>query len=203
MRLRNLTRQPSQSQAQDSQPQLDDSQVHYRDDQAQYLDEQPLSHVHDSQAQGQDSQPQHSSIPQSEDVASSSRRARGPTYYKDTWRHTQSQRKRVEFNEIEQFREGNRQFKEEITLRTQDFLSNFMRSQNPAKVTPSRVDAPSSSGSHPARSRPEVILMSLTQPGVEVARGLLVSEDPMMLVDGTPNGRWILSDQYQGSNCGQ
>ncbi|XP_077221391.1 uncharacterized protein LOC143855090 [Tasmannia lanceolata] len=93
-----------------------------------------------------------------------------------------------ERNEKEKLMEEMTQFREDMTQQWQGFLSNFMRSQTTTEATSSRVDALPTSGSHPARSRPEVILMSLTRPGVEVAKGFLVSEDPTTLVDGTPMG---------------
>ncbi|XP_077214020.1 uncharacterized protein LOC143848841 [Tasmannia lanceolata] len=69
-----------------------------------------------------------------------------------------------------------------------DFISTYMRSQTPAEGTPTRMDASSPSSINIDRSRPEVILMSMKEPGLEVAKGLLVSDDPMTLVDGKPMG---------------
>ncbi|XP_077219722.1 uncharacterized protein LOC143853912 [Tasmannia lanceolata] len=48
------------------------------------------------------------------------------------------------------------------------------------------MDASSPSSINIDCSRPEVILMSMKEPRLEVAKGLLVSDDPMTLVDGKP-----------------
>ncbi|XP_077232659.1 uncharacterized protein LOC143870023 [Tasmannia lanceolata] len=91
MRKRNLTMPPSHSQAQDTH---DDSQVGQRDEQTEDLDDQ-VGHLH--------TQP--SSVPETQDVVSSSRRSwkrRGPTYCNDTWGRPRSQRKRVVFNKFGQ-----------------------------------------------------------------------------------------------------
>ncbi|XP_077232834.1 uncharacterized protein LOC143872124 isoform X2 [Tasmannia lanceolata] len=92
-----------------------------------------------------------------------------------------------ERNDKEQIREDFCQFKEEMTQQLQNFMSNFSGSQNTADATPSR-DVTSPPASHPPCSSTEVILMSLARPGIELAKGLLVSEDPATIVDGTPIG---------------
>ncbi|XP_077252317.1 uncharacterized protein LOC143891658 [Tasmannia lanceolata] len=72
----------------------------------------------------------------------------------------------------------------DLSQRFNDFLSNYNQSQQAqAGTAPSQPQAPSTT-SHAVQSYPEVVLMSFKNPDVEVARGLLQSQDPMTLVDG-------------------
>ncbi|XP_077241886.1 uncharacterized protein LOC143882269 [Tasmannia lanceolata] len=63
-------------------------------------------------------------------------------------------------------------------------FAGMCRDEAHAGVTTPQPHAPSSSASHVVPSFPEVVVMSIAQPDVEVAWGLLKSQDPTTLVAG-------------------